>query len=163
MKTLRFLLLLTIICFLNSCKKEEEKVLVNKNSKFIKEWESRKSFIPHKDYLKIKPDHTFELYGGACTVSYNSNGKWEIRNDTLILNSFSSRDCQVLMEFGNTIEKPLQSYIRKTTLKDCNPGESDGIYFNFVNEKFYLKNDTLEYVTTVKYPYNYRIAYFKKQ
>lgn len=116
------------------------------------------------DNLKIKPDHTFEFFGGACMDNYNSNGKWKVINDTLILNSVPSKDCQILVGFGNNMEDiSKKDYVRKLTIKDCTPNESDGAYINFINDKFYIKNDTLEYVANFKYPFGDRIAFFIKR
>ena len=33
----------------------------------------------------------------------------------------------------------------------------------FTNDKFYIKNDTLEYVTNIKFLFNDRIAFFKRK
>ena len=165
MKIFRFLSLLSILCILNSCKKEEKKIIVDKDFKFIKEWQSKKIIIPGNSFIKIKPDHTFEYDAAGCQWRCNSFGKWKVINDTLILNSIPSKECQILSNFGEMI-KPLKKgevYEPKTTIKNCKPEERNGMYENFINDKFYIKNDTLEYVTKLKLPFNDRIAFFIKK
>ena len=153
MKKIRNIILFLIITFF-SCKKKEE-VKMNINEKFIREWESVKTIIPHKDYLLIKSDQTFEFHGGACTSFYESFGKWKVVNDTLILNSNKSKKCQYVNGFGDNFEAPKKDEIfeTKTTINNCNP-ENENCYVNFINDKFYIKNDTLKYVTKIKLPFN---------
>ena len=79
-------IIIILLVTLFSCKKKEE-VKINISEKFIREWESVKTIIPHKDYLLIKSNQTFEFHGRACTSFYESFGKWKVVNDTLILNS----------------------------------------------------------------------------
>ena len=164
MKIFLFLSLLSILCFFNSCKKEEKKVVADKDAKFIREWQSKKIVIPHTSYIKIKPDHTFEFKDAGCQWRCNSFGKWKVINDTLILNSIPSKECQGLGGFGNNMEDPSKKeYERKVTVPGCKPDERNGVYVNFQNDKFYIKNDTLEYAANFKMPFGDRIAFFVKQ
>jgi len=154
-------LFLIIIIFM-SCKNHEDES-ISKNE-FVKEWQSRKSIVPHRAYLKIKPDNTFEYKSSGCQWSSNSFGTWKIINDTLILNSIPSKECQYANGFGNNFKTPTkdEDYKAEITIKDCKPDERNGDYTTFTNDKFYIKNDTLEYVTNIKFPFNDRIAFFAK-
>jgi len=153
MKISRNTLILLLITFF-SCKKREE-LKINTNEKFIQEWESVKTIIPHKDYLLIKSNQTFEFHGGACTSFYESFGKWKVVNDTLILNSNKSKKCQYVNGFGDNFEVPKEDEIfePKTTITNCKPKNEDS-YVNFINDKFFIKNDSLIYVTKKKLPFN---------
>ena len=156
MKLFRYSFLIVLLATFVCCKNNEEK--------FIREWESKKTLIPHTAHLKIKTDHTFEYRDTGCQWRCNAYGNWEVVNDTLILNSIPSKKCQNLSGFGNNMENPTKKgFIRKTTIKNCNPEERDGEYINFINDKFYIKNDTLEYVTNIKFLFNDRIAFFAKK
>ena len=86
-------------------------------------------------------------------------------NDTLILNSIPSKECQFTNGFGNNFRAPIkgEDFKLETTIKDCKPDERNGEYVKFINDKFYIKNDTLEYVTNIKLPFNNRFAFFKRQ
>lgn len=153
-----------LLALLTSCKKEEKKVIVDKDAKFIKEWESRKTIVPGTSFIKIKPDHTFEYNSAGCQWRSNSFGKWTVKNDTLILNSIPSKKCQFTNGFGNNMRMPKkgEEFEQQITIKGCKPNERDGDYANFINDKFYIKNDTLEYVTDFKFQFGDRIAFFVK-
>ena len=154
--------LFLIIIIFTSCKNHEDES-ISKNE-FIKEWQSRKSIVPHRAYLKIKPDNTFEYKSSGCQWSSNSFGTWKIIKDTLILNSIPSKECQYVNGFGNNLQIPKkgEDFERKTTISNCIPEEKNGLYVKFTNDKFYIKNDTLEYVTNIKLPFNDRIAFLPK-
>lgn len=151
-----------IVIIFTSCKKHNDND-VSKNE-FVKIWQSRMSIIPHRAYLNIKPDSTFEYNDSGCQWSSNSFGTWKIINDTLVLNSISSKECQYVNGFGNNsrVAKFGEDYILETSIKDCKPDERNGEYVTFTNDKFYIKNDTLEYVTKIKFPFDDRIAFFAK-
>ncbi len=144
-----------MMCF--SCKKNDDK--------FVKEWQSKKIIIPHTAYLNIKSDHTFEYKDSGCQWRGNSFGNWKVINDTLILNSVPSKDCKFINGFGNNFRmvKPGVYSKPEVTIKGCNPTNSDDEYVTFTNDKFYIKNDTLEYVTNIKFLFNDRIAFFKRK
>lgn len=154
--------LFLIIIIFTSCKNHKDEN--NPENKFVKEWQSRKSIIPHTAYLNIKPDNTFEYKDSGCQWSSNSFGTWKVKNDTIILNSIPSKECQFINGFGNNFTTPTkdEDFKLETTIKDCKPDERNGDYTTFTNDKFYIKNDTLEYVTNLKFPFNDRIAFFSK-
>jgi hypothetical protein len=158
MKISQILLPLILSVLSISCKNESEDI-------FIREWQSKKIIIPHKAYLKINSDHTFEYRDAGCQWRCNSFGKWKVMNDTLILNSIPSKECQFTNGFGNNFRAPIkgEDFKLETTIKDCKPDERNGEYVKFINDKFYIKNDTLEYVTNIKLPFNNRFAFFKRQ
>ena len=149
-----------IVIIFISCKKHNDND-ISKNE-FVKIWQSRKSIIPHRAYLNIKSDSTFEYKNSGCQWSSNSFGTWKIIKDTLILNSIPSKECQYVNGFGNNLQIPKkgEDFERKTTISNCIPEERNGLYIKFSNDKFYLKNDTLEYITNIKFPFNDRIAFF---
>ena len=154
--------IIILILIFTSCKKHNDND-VSKNE-FVKIWQSRKSIIPHKTYLNIKSDSTFEYKDSGCQWSSNSFGTWKIIKDTLFLNSIPSKECQYVNGFGNNcrVAKFGEDFTLETSIKDCKPDERNGDYTTFTNDKFYLKNDTLEYVTNIKFPFNDRIAFFAK-
>ncbi len=145
---------LVMICF--SCK--------NNDAKFVKEWQSKKIVIPHTAYLNIKSDYTFEYKDAGCQWKSNSFGNWKVINDTLILNNIPSKECQFIIGFGNNAKMINfgDNFKPEVTIKGCNPDERNGEYLTFTNDKFYIKNDTLEYVTKIKFQFNDRIAFFQK-
>lgn len=163
MKYIQYLLLILFLVLFLYCKNSDEKI--NIENKFIHEWQSKKTVIPGKSFIKIYPNYTFEYKSAGCQWRTNSFGNWKVINDTLILNSIPSKECQILDGFGEIV-LPLKKgevYKPKTTLKGCQPEQWENVYVEFVNEKFYIKSDTLEYVTNIKMPFNDRIAFFIKQ
>ena len=125
-------LILFLVSFL-SCKNSEEKI--NIEDKFIREWQSKKIVIPGKSFLKINPNYPFEYKSAGCQWRCNSFGNWKVINDTLILNSIPSKECQILDGFGEII-RPLKKgevYEPKTTLKGCQPEQGENAYVEFVD------------------------------
>lgn len=163
MEIYRHSFLFALMVVFLSCKNNEKNIIREK--KFIKEWISRKSIIPHTAYLKINPDHTFKYNDRGCQWETNAFGNWRLVNDTLILNSLPSKKCQFIDGFGNNMRIPNagEDFKPETTIKGCEPEKRNGVYVNFIDDKFYIKNDTLEYVTNIKFPFNDRIAFFIKQ
>ena len=97
--------------------------------------------------LEIHKNKTFEYYGGACSASFKSSGTWTERNDTLILNSSKTTECLHENEFGvicQTTDQIIKNRDR-TTIKGCDP-KMDISYEKFINERFFIRNDTLIYV-----------------
>ena len=127
-----------VIIFISCNKHNDNDVYKNE---FVKVWQSRKSIIPHKAYLNIKSDSTFEYKNSGCQWSSNSFGTWEIIKDTLILNSISSKECQYVNGFGNNLQIPKkgEDFERKTTINNCIPEERNGLYIKFTNDKFLFK------------------------
>lgn len=137
-------ILIIILLLFIRCKKEKIKSEIN--SVFVKDWYDTEMIVPFKAILKINKDSTFQYNGGACTSSFESNGTWRIKNDTIILNSSKSKKCLTMIEFGPFCinKKDLSNHTINKTLKDCNPS-GEGMYENFINEKFYIRNDSLIY------------------
>mgnify|MGYP003613207905 CR=1 FL=1 len=155
---LKLLSLLILVMLFFSCENNEEK--------FVKEWQSKKMIIPHTSHLKIKSDHTFEYTDSGCQWIGNSFGNWKVLNDTLILNSVPSKKCQYVIGYGNNFKMSKiidGKFIAKKTFTNCIPINQAGEYVTFTNDKFYIKNDTLEYVTNIKFQFNDRIAFFRKK
>lgn len=71
--------ILTILLLIFGCKNEN-------HSKFIKDWSNTE---PHNSssILGIDSDNTFSFNMNSCLKNISINGKWEIINDTIILNS----------------------------------------------------------------------------
>ena len=140
-KVFIFPILIFFILF-GSCKKNQE---VKEINKFVNSWKATKKPIPFSGILKIKKNQTFEYFAGACTSTSFSNGKWEIRNDTIILNSFMPNKCCLIWEFEYNCDKILKKgepFSFRKTIKDCEPTLEED-YIEFDNVQFYLKDTIL--------------------
>jgi len=137
-----FLLILSI--GIASCNEKVKPMKID-TSKFIKIWHDTIQGYPYQSELKIKQNYTFEYFSGACSYRSISEGTWEVKDDTLILNSIPARDCFYLIEFGNlckTKEEIEKKWARKKNIVDCE-ASPEIEYEIFNNEVFYLKSDTL--------------------
>lgn len=136
----KVILFLSISILFLSCKKEK----IENKSPFVKDWYDTEQVIPFTATLKINKDKTFEYFGGACTSQFESNGTWYESNDTIILNSKIPNECLMMREFGKMCySKGEIEKIRFTkTVKNCKT-ESEKEYENFINKKFYIRNDSL--------------------
>lgn len=123
--------LFVIFVFIFSCEKSNE---------FENQWYSLDS------KLKINNNKTFEFERFNSISSSISKGKWEVINDTLILNSFQTNKCYFLENFKLEPLRKNDIYILIKTNKDCHPNQG---YVIFKNEKFYLKDSTLIYKTEI--------------
>jgi len=112
----------------------------NKTDKFENQWYSLDS------KLKINNNKTFEFERFNSISSSISKGKWEVVNDTLILNSFQTNQCYFYENFKLKPLRKNDKYILVKTNKDCHPNQG---YVNFKNEKFYLKDSILIYRTEI--------------
>ncbi len=77
-----------------------------------------------------------------------SKGKWQIENDTSILNSFKPKECCFLVVFGGNCEKygkAGENLKFKKSFKNCDL-ETEDIYDVFENTKFYLINGELVFI-----------------
>ncbi|MDX6183795.1 hypothetical protein SGQ44_15880 [Flavobacterium sp. Fl-77] len=162
MKLKHILPTILLIISLSSCNKfkQKEQLNENQNSEFVKTWFDTIRGIPFAEKLEIKQNRTFKLIGGACTARWWSEGSWRIKNDTIILNSFKPKKCIYLREYGimcRTFEE-IRKNGREVSIKDCNP-DSDNDYEMFINEKFYIKNDTLVHVKQNKKCEGIKVAY----
>ncbi|WP_310556063.1 hypothetical protein [Flavobacterium sp.] len=141
-RNIKFYYLIFIIFFLHfGCKK----VVRNENiEKFVNNWKTTKKPVPFSGTLKINKNKTFEYYAGTCSSKSFSKGKWNVDKDTIILNSFESKECYFLEEFEInciSVSKKGKPLVVKKTIKNCEPKTEDS-YVEFVNTKFYL-NDTI--------------------
>lgn len=166
MKSKHILQTILFIILLASCNKfkEKEQLNENQNSKFVKTWFDTIRGIPFTEKLEIKQNKTFKLIGGACTAAWWSEGSWYLKNDTIILKSFKPKKCIYLREYGSmcrTIEEIIKNG-REVSVKDCIPG-SDDDYAMLVNEKFYIRNDTLVHVKQNKKCKAIEVAYSIKE
>ena len=137
------------IFVINCCKKEKE-IEPNVENKFTNIWYSLNS------NLIITENNKFEYIRFDCVSKSTSNGKWEIKNDTIILNSFESNGCYFYEKFEIEPPKPnekFENYENKKSKKDCVPNQG---FVIFKNEKFYLKNSNLVFKSKSKN------SYFKK-
>lgn len=96
--------------------------------------------------LKINNNKTFEFERFSSISSSISRGKWEVVNDTLILNSFQTNQCYFYENFKLVPLRKNDKYILIKTKKDCQPNQG---YVKFKNEKFYLKDSILIYKTEI--------------
>ena len=129
-----YIIIVILFSLLNlfACKKVKHKIITP--NKFARVWYSIDG------YLKINSANTFEYVRYTCISQSKSKGKWQILNDTLILNSITPNGCYFIENFK--IEPPKDTITLIPMLKskkDCQPNIG---YVILKNEKFYLK-DTL--------------------
>jgi len=162
MKKLLFLLLV-LLTFLSSCKKDLPKEI--ENPKFVRIWYDTVQMIPFMSRLEIKANKTFKYWGGACDSRFESNGTWKIENDTISLKSIKPKGCHFQNRFGvYCIPRNDKSYFENNkTIKDCEPsGGSE--YEIFENEKFIIQNDTLIHINQAKNECGHiRVAFSTKE
>jgi hypothetical protein len=136
----------------------------NENSEFVRTWFDTVRTHPFSEKLDIMQNRTFKLTGGACTAGWSGEGSWKLKNDTIILNSLKPKECVYLNEYAamcRTIEE-IRKYGRETSIKGCRP-DSDNDYEMLINEKFYIKNDTLIHVKQNKKCEGIDLAYSDKE
>ena len=148
MKSKYFLYSLLIVSLL-SCNKSKttQEIKKKESSVFVRTWFDTVRIVPFSEKLEIRQNQTFKFVGGACTSRWWSEGEWILKNDTIVLNSFKSKKCNYLRDYGamcRTIEQ-IKINGRELSIKDCKP-DSDDDYVMFINEKFYILNDTLVHV-----------------
>ena len=145
MKNIISNLLVSAFLIVTSCTEKTETPIRNK---YIAEWHSTKKATPYSATLTINYDHTFDFSSGACMSFSYSKGKWQIENDTIILNSFKPKDCCFLIVFGGNCEKygkAGENLKFKKSFEDCDL-ETEDTYDVFENTKFYLKNGELVFI-----------------
>lgn len=130
-----YLLILSTIILLLSCRNDKNKILENK---FEYKWYSLDG------NLTIKNDKTFEFNRFTCISQSISKGYWKILNDTLILNSYDPKDCYFKEDFIIFPPNTKKHYPRKT-IKNCKPNIG---YVKFKNEKFHIKDSILIYINS---------------
>lgn len=128
----------------------------NESNEFIGKWVSVDNVIPKNAILWIKEDNTFKYEFKAGLSSGFSNGKWVLDSTFIVLNSneidtclystLFKRDCAPISD-----RKSVEELVT-TTQKGCNP-EKYVIYVRFVQDSFYIHNDTLVFVQKEQYPY----------
>lgn len=155
-KTLFFLL--PIIFF--SCNNQRKN-----SNKFIGTWYDTDYIIPSRAIIKINPNNTFNYKSRGCQWSVISKGKWEIKGDSIELNSTNIDTCYNMypfiecISFGEYSNKKIQK-----TIPNCVP-KSDSYFAVFTKEMFYLKNDSLVYKlkASSNCPNKMKIIYAKTQ
>lgn len=155
-----------ISIILSGCDKSKTSKIEEKNdSKYVKIWFDTIRTYPYTSELKINKNNTFEFSSGACSYRSISEGTWELKNDTIILNSSKPKECFYLCEYGTickTVEEINIRRDRKKSIKDCD-ADLEFEYELFSNEKFYLKNDTLVHVKQNKQCVGLEFAYSSKE
>ncbi len=141
------LYILTIV-FFTTCVNKSKKEITNP---FIGNWESLERVYPYKSYLIINNDSTFHYEYGACSASGFSNGNWTKKDSIIILNSDKTDLCMYLLHFGQDCividENGTSEQVFEKTIPDCrNPEYEEKYYIKFINEKFYIDNDTLKHI-----------------
>ncbi|GAB3723050.1 hypothetical protein [Flavobacterium koreense] len=157
--------IVSVLFLFSSCKKTEiEQPQKDESLKFVKTWFDTVRMIPMSERLEIKQNKTFKYVLGACTSGSWSEGNWNLKNDTIILNSFKPKECIYLSDYGalcSTIEE-MRKYPPESSIKNCKPNSEDS-YEMFVNEKFYIKNDTLVHVKQNKKCEGFDFAYSSRE
>lgn len=151
-----------IICFIFIACNNQTEIKQIKLKKamnyFIGNWESTERCYPYKGFLLINKNGSFNFNYGACMASGVSEGKWELKDNIIILNSIKTDSCLYLSYFDVDCilevefvdeEDFIQNYSIETTIKDCEPKYYED-YVLFNNEEFYISNDTLVHISKKK-------------
>ncbi|KPH12996.1 hypothetical protein AMQ68_10840 [Chryseobacterium sp. ERMR1:04] len=145
----KFSPLLFFLLFLNC--KEKEKMSPAKLSQLYGQWRiDRSSNI--NEYLVLNSNKTFKYENMGEGIKSFSNGKWEIVNDTLILNSIMPKECFYTSRFGSYCNRTDIIIEEKIiyTIEDCQPHIIEKFFKTFYHTKFTIKKDSLLYVETNK-------------
>jgi hypothetical protein len=142
----------------NRDKKNNHTDLIKNN--FLGVWKSVERIYPYRATLVIDSSYKFAFVGGACVLHFESQGKWKLNGDTLILDSFYPEKCCYIREFGvnctvitiiDSISETNDStsFELKTSIKDCIPDYIDE-YILFENEKFLIEDSVLTHIQKSK-------------
>lgn len=90
--------------------------------------------IPYsKAKITFSKNHTFEYVEKNDFSNSNSNGKWEIREDTLILNSVFPNECLYVNNFLQSCNDEQAILVKpfiETTIINCRPKTSKNFLGN---------------------------------
>ena len=124
-----------------------------KNSKFevkntfIKDWKVVR--YPYSNAtLTLLNNNEFKYHETGHTSESYSEGIWNIKNDTLILNSLRPIKCLYIDDFSLNTKETYESMI--TTITNCLPEASSIIFTEFSNSQFVIKKDSLIYLNLNK-------------
>ncbi|MBW8358170.1 MAG: hypothetical protein K0M63_00025, partial [Weeksellaceae bacterium] len=114
-----------------------------------------------KGSLVLNTNKTFQFSEEGHLSETHSNGTWNIKNDTLILNSLMPTECLYVNNFSPYCEDKYIVTKEKieTTIENCEPKKIGKFYTKFSNEKFVIKKDTLIYVNENKNCANEQFPY----
>ena len=92
------------------------------------------------------------IYQSNAELIFFSNGDWNIKNDTLYLNSIMPKECFFVSNFGPSCRNPnmIIEELIETTVENCKPLTWNKYFTKFSNEKFILRNDTLTHIPKCK-------------
>ncbi|WP_300671196.1 hypothetical protein [Soonwooa sp.] len=137
----KFTIVLISFLLIN-CSKQEKAQFV-KSEDFIRDWSVVR--YPYSDAtLSLMSNHNFSYSENGHMSGSFSEGTWQKKGDTLILNSNQQKDCFYLDDFSlNT--KTLNDELW-TSIKDCQPKDGSDFFTEFKNSKFIVKKDSLIYL-----------------
>lgn len=101
---------------------------------------------------RLNADKTFTYKSLGHTAESFSFGKWEIINDTLILNSVMPKECYYVLSFEGKCKSShilMDELIYKTIL-ECESPAPNNFFIEFKNSKFVIKKDSLVHKITHK-------------
>jgi hypothetical protein len=109
--------------------------------------------IPYsKAKITFSKNHTFEYVEKNDFAHSNSKGQWEIRKDTLILNSVFPNECLYVSYFSqdcNDEQSAVFKLFIETTIENCQPKNIKKFFTKFDNTKFVKGSNSLVFIPTV--------------
>ena len=143
--TITFLLFLTSI----GCQKDRQSTSVSKNLSRELVQGNWKNFVQNEIYSEIiiMKSGNFNYTNNSELLSF-SNGTWNVKRDTLYLNSVIPHECFFVSKFGPICRNPniLIEELIETTIENCEPSHENKYFIKFLNEKFIIRNDTLIHI-----------------
>lgn len=134
--------LIFLLLILINCSKESKDEFKRKEN-FIRDWKVIR--YPYSNaILSIYANHEFKYSEtGHLSESY-SEGIWDLNNDTLTLNSLQPNECLIIDDFSLNISENYDKM--RMTSKNCEPKPNSKIFTEFINAKFLIKKDSLNYL-----------------
>ena len=134
------------IFFAFGCSKVENDN-IEKTESFIRDWEvvrypysnATLTLLNNNEFKYEETGHITELY---------SEGIWNKKGDTLMINSLRPNKCLYVDDFSLNKEETFESM--KTTINNCFPEPHAIMFTEFSNEKFIIKIDSLIYLNLNK-------------
>ena len=106
--------------------------------------------IPYsKAKITFSKNHTFEYVEKNDFSNSNSNGKWEIRKDTLILNSVFPNECLYVNNFLQSCNDEQAIVVKpfiETTIINCRPKNIKKFFRKFDDTKFVKDSNSLVFI-----------------
>ena len=134
------------ILFAFGCSKVENNKFETTES-FIRDWKvvrypysnATLTLLNNNEFKYEETGHITELY---------SEGIWNKKGDTLMINSLRPNKCLYVDDFSLNNEDTFEAMV--TTINNCLPEPNAKMFTEFSNEKFIIKKDSLIYLNLNK-------------